>query len=90
MVLVSLRVLSLGLARNLIARFLGQVMMDLEALGLAIEAAQVARVRVVKRLAATAADIRRLTVRVLAYGMGQCSFLDGCLISLSNFNITRN
>ena len=56
--------LAMRLAHDFIARLLGEMMMRLDGLGLAIEAAQVARVRVMKRLAAAVADVGRLPVRL--------------------------
>lgn len=54
MVLVSLPVLAMGVAHDLVARFLGQIMMRLDGLDCAIAAAFVGRVpwsRYVRRLA---------------------------------------
>lgn len=62
------------LGRGVIGRF-GLVMRGLDGLGLAIEAAQVARVRVMKRLAAAVTDVGRLTVWMLTDGMRQLAFV---------------
>ena len=70
-----LGILTLRVAHYLIARLLGQMMMRLDGLGLAVEAAQVARVRVVERLSAAVADVGRLPVWMLTDGMRQLAFV---------------
>jgi hypothetical protein len=66
--LVSLRALSLGLTQNLIAGFLGQMMMRLDGLGFTIAMAFVARM-------AWPADVGRLTVWMLADGRGKVTLI---------------